>query len=145
MATLTTIPISTERPYLWFFTRASSAKVDEVGASQVVNLSYEKPGSEHYVSVSGRAQIVKDRSMMEKLWIESMRTWFPKGLDDPELALIQVTVLAAEYWDAPSSAMVHAYGYVKSLMTGKAPKPGDNQKLVFNPSQSHSGVSSSTH
>jgi hypothetical protein len=31
----------------------------------------------------------------------------------------------AEYWESPSSAAVHAYGYMKAVMTGKPPSPGD--------------------
>ena len=30
-----------------------------------------------------------------------MKAWFPKGEDDPEIALIRVTAEKAEYWDAP--------------------------------------------
>ena len=58
-----------------------------------------------------------------------MRTWFPKGQDDPDIALLEVRVEMAEYWDAPSSAMVHAYGYVKAVTTGKPPHPGGNEKV----------------
>jgi general stress protein 26 len=40
-----------------------------------------------------------------------MRTWFPKGNADPDIAVIKVSVSQAEYWDAPSSTMVYLYGY----------------------------------
>ena len=39
-------------------------------------------------------------------------------------------VSQAEYWDVPSSMMVHAYGYVKSRLTGTPPNPGENEKVV---------------
>jgi general stress protein 26 len=42
-----------------------------------------------------------------------MKAWFPDGLDDPDLALLRVHVEAAEYWDSPSSTMVHIVGFVR--------------------------------
>jgi hypothetical protein len=47
------------------------------------------------------------------------------------VALLKVTVEAAEYWDAPNSMMVHAYGYVKAALTGEPPHPGENRKVTF--------------
>jgi general stress protein 26 len=114
---------------LWFFTRASSHKVDEVRAHDRVAVSYADPARQTYVSLSGHARLVRDKALIRDHWGEAVRTWFPKGIEDPDIALLRVDVEAAEYWDAPSSAMVHAYGYVKAVTTGKAPNPGDNEKL----------------
>ena len=58
-----------------------------------------------------------------------LKAWFPKGLDDPELALLKVTVEKAEYWDSPSSAVVHLVGLAKALVTGKHYRPGENEKI----------------
>lgn len=109
---------------LWFFTRADSHKVVEVAEDHRVNLAYAHPGKQDYVSVSGRASLVRDRAAIDEHWTELLRVWFPKGKDDPEIALIKVVVQQAEYWDAPSSTMLHAYGYVKAITTGTSPSPG---------------------
>ena len=116
---------------LWFFTRASSHKVDEVKSEHHVGVTYADVGKQDYVSLSGRATLVKDKAQVEAHWSEPMRTWFAKGIDDPEAALLKVTVDAAEYWDAPNSTMVHAYGYIKARLTGESPHPGGNEKLSF--------------
>ncbi len=116
---------------LWFFTRASSHKVDEVKNEHHVGVTYADAGSQNYVSLSGRATLVKDKALVQAHWAESMRTWFPKGIDDPEAALLKVSVDAAEYWDAPSSTMIHAYGYIKARLTGESPHPGGNEKVSF--------------
>ncbi len=58
-----------------------------------------------------------------------MRAWFPKGVEDPEIAILKVEVEQAEYWDAPNSTMVHLYGYVKAALTGSSPHPGGNEKV----------------
>lgn len=114
---------------LWFFTRASSHKVAEVERDQRVNVSYADPRKQNYVSVSGRASLVRDKAAIKDHWSEAVRTWFPKGIDDPDIALLKVEVSQAEYWDAPSSTMLHAYGYAKARLTGESPDPGGNQKL----------------
>ncbi|GAC1345356.1 MAG: pyridoxamine 5'-phosphate oxidase family protein [Acetobacteraceae bacterium] len=116
---------------LWFFTRVSSHKVDEVNSEHQVGVTYADGGHQNYVSLSGRASLVRDRAAIDQHWSEAMRTWFAKGKEDPEIALLKVTVEAAEYWDAPNSTMVHAYGYVKAVLTGSSPHPGDNQKVSF--------------
>ena len=109
---------------LWFFTRASSHKVTEVNQDHRINLSYADPSRQNYVSISGHATVVRDAAEVARHWSEGVRTWFPKGKDDPDIALLKVRVEQGEYWDAPSSTMLHAYGYVKAVLTGQPPHPG---------------------
>ncbi len=115
---------------LWFFTRASSHKVQEAEGEKV-GVTYADGGKQDYVSLSGQAHVVRDPATIEAHWSEAMRTWFPKGKADPDIAMLKVAVSAAEYWDAPNSTMVHAYGYVKAVLTGESPHPGENAKLTF--------------
>jgi general stress protein 26 len=110
---------------LWFFTRAEGPKSEEVERHDRVNLSYADPDEQTYVSVSGSAELVRDRGKAESLWNDAMVTWFPKGLDDPDLALLKVTVEKAEYWDAALSRMVHTDG---ATSTNTAPSPGDHAR-----------------
>lgn len=115
---------------LWFFTNASAPKVDEVQQNQHVNVSYAEPKDQKYVSVSGSAQLVRDRQKIEELWNPQYKAWFPKGLDDPDLALLKITVEQAEYWDSPASAVVRFVGFVKALTTGEPiGNLGENEKI----------------
>jgi general stress protein 26 len=114
---------------LFFFTRASAPKVGEVESHSRVNVSYADADKQNYVSLSGTGEIVRDPQVIAAHWSEIMRTWFPKGKDDPDIAILKVSVEQAEYWDAPSSTMVHLYGYAKAVTTGKSPHPGENEKL----------------
>jgi len=114
---------------LWFFTREHSGKVDEVQREHQVNVSYAAPSDNRYVSVSGTGRIVTDRAKIKELWSPVLKAWFPKGEDDPEIALIKVTAEKAEYWDAPSGTMVKLIGFVKAIATGKTYEPGENKKL----------------
>ena len=114
---------------LWFFTGADSPKVDEVERDQNVNLGYVKEDDNRYVSVSGVARLVRDQQKIEELWTPALKAWFPQGLDDPDLALLKVHVTQAEYWDAPSSAVVTIVGVAKALATGQRVQGGKHDKL----------------
>jgi general stress protein 26 len=114
---------------LWFFTSRSSHTVSELRADPRVLLTYAEPKDQNYVSISGRGEVVDDRAMAKELWSEHMRTWFPKGVDDPELILIRVDAERAQYWDSPSSTVVYAYGYLKATLTGTPPNPGEEGKV----------------
>lgn len=116
---------------LWFFTRASSHKAEEVGAESSVGITYADARAQNYVSLSGTATLVRDKASIAAHWSEWARTWFPKGQEDPDIALLKVDIASAEYWDAPNSTMVYAYGYVKARLTGEAPHPGENRKVTF--------------
>jgi general stress protein 26 len=114
---------------LWFFTGASSHKVLEVQHDQRVNISYADSGHNRYVSVSGTARLNRDNAKMTELWNPAFKAWFPGGLDDPDIALLQVQVDQAEYWDSPSSTVVHLVGFVKAVATGEHYEPGENEKI----------------
>jgi general stress protein 26 len=114
---------------LWFFTYGSSHKADEVGRVPKVNASFADTGAQLYASVSGRAELVRDRARIEELWKPHLRAWFPEGVDTPDIALIKVTAERAEYWDGSQSVVAHAVGFVSSLLTGAPAPAGENEKL----------------
>ena len=117
---------------LWFASRESAPKLGEIADHSHVLLAYSEPKSQHYVSVSGTAQVLRDVAKVKELWSEPMRVWFPKGPDDPDIALIRVDVHDAEFWDAPSSTWVYAVGYLKARLTGEAPHDvGENKVVKF--------------
>lgn len=87
---------------LWFFTHASSPKSAEIEQhDHQVNLSYADPRDEDYASISGTARLVRERERMAELWDARLAAWFPRGLEDPDLALLEVRIDKAEYWDQP--------------------------------------------
>ncbi len=114
---------------LWFFTAFDSGKTAELEADSQVNVAYVDPSSNRYVSVAGKGLISRDKAKMKDLWSEPLRAWFPKGLDDPQIALLQVAVSGAQYWDSPSGLMVMLGGYLKAVTTGKRAEGGENETL----------------
>jgi general stress protein 26 len=114
---------------VWFFTNDSSHKIEEIEKDNRVCLGYAKPDDSTYVSVSGRAEISKDRAKMDELWNPVLKAWFPEGLDDPHICLMKVTVEHAEYWESPSGKLVQLLGFVKALTTGQEADYGENKKI----------------
>jgi general stress protein 26 len=114
---------------LWFFTAADAAKVWEANRDHQVNVSFSDPHKNTYISVSGTANLVRDRKKIEELWKAPYKLIFPKGLDDPELALLKVSVEKAEYWDSPSSFLGRTFSFAKAWATGKISELGDHGKV----------------
>lgn len=114
---------------IWFFTRDTTHKADELEKDPRVCVAYSDPDEQTYVSISGRGEIMHDRAKMEELWSPILKAWFPHGLDDPGICLLKVSAEQAEYWDSPSGRIVQALGFVKALVTGQEADYGENKKV----------------
>ena len=82
---------------LYFVTRAEDEKLEEILQSPEVAVTMQRDGC--HLSISGTARILVDKALVEELWSSSMRLWFPKGVNDPEMTVIMVDPDWAEYWD----------------------------------------------
>ena len=127
----TTLP--EEDGTLWFFTEQDSQKVEELQQDRHINLGYSKPDANLYVAITGTAQVVTDRAKIKELWSEALRGWFPNGSDDPNIALLKVTIDRGEFWDTPSSTLLLAYAYAKAVITGERDQPGPDRQSVVIP------------
>lgn len=116
---------------LWFFTSDYSAAADEVVLNPQVCVTYASPEKNRFVSVSGTAELSRDAARMQQLWAPTLKAWFPKGLKDPDLALLRVDPVSAQYWDAPSSKLVQLRGLIRAMAKGEKPETGENRKLTL--------------
>ena len=114
---------------LWFFTYGSSHKVDEVGRVPKVCASFADVDAQQYASLTGRAEVVRDRAKIEELWRPHLRAWFPEGVETPDIALLKVSAERAEYWDGSQSVVAHAFSFVTSLVKGEPAQLGENEKI----------------
>jgi general stress protein 26 len=114
---------------LLFLTGYQSGVSQETSKDSHVNVSFADESKMVFVSLSGMATISKDAALIEELWEEPYRAWFPQGKEDPNIAVLRVKVDHGEYWDSPSSPVAHAFGLVKAMITGERADPGDHEKL----------------
>jgi general stress protein 26 len=132
-------PITTQRPphggsfdgTLWFFTGSHTAVATDVRRSPQVNLSYAEPSDSRYISISGTAEISRDRQQMADRWKDLYKAWFPMGLEDPDICLLRITVATAEYWEPPSGKMIQLLGILKAAATGELSLGGTHQVVEF--------------
>lgn len=107
---------------LWFFMSRKSDPVADLGQASEVNVSYADPGSDKYVSVSGVAHINNDKAKAEALWSKMNEAWFPGGVNDPDLALVEVQISHAHYWDVKESKITQLYKMAKAVFTDEPPR-----------------------
>jgi general stress protein 26 len=117
---------------LLFFTGASSPKVLDLKRDPHVALVYADSSSHRYVFVNGRGRLLVDRERFDKYWRPTDRLWYPGGIDDPDLRLLEVTVERAMYWTRPGLVGT-AIAMATALATGDAPELGESGTLEFGP------------
>jgi general stress protein 26 len=112
---------------LWFFTQLDSEKTREIEEDEQVMVVCQKEHSV-YLSLVGKAGVVMDRTEVSALWKESYKVWFPKGIEDPNLALIRVTVLEAEFWDSSGfKGIKYLFSAARAYINGQTPEVDPDQ------------------
>ena len=81
----------------YFFSYEGSQKIKDIEASPQVCLNFEGQ-KEMYISIAGKAKIIRNRAQMEAHWIEELKRWFKQGLDTPGIVLIHVKGQRLKYW-----------------------------------------------
>ena len=109
-----------------------SEPVEDLQADETFNVAYANPDRDGYVSVSGTARLVDDATRKQQLWNKAAQAWF-SGPDDPDLALVQVRITHANFWDVKESKLVQLYEMAKAAVTGKRPTDlGDHGVVRMN-------------
>jgi general stress protein 26 len=100
-----------------FFTAIDSFKVAQLDEHADVNLAFADPRRHRFVSVRGSARIDRDRATIEELWSVQQRVFFPRGKDDPHLAVLRVRVRDAAYWEPAGGVVARALDFVHGLVS----------------------------
>ena len=88
---------------LWFFTNEESDIAAQVSHNTQVNVSFVGTKGNRFLSASGTAGLVRDPIKLRELWSSAAGIYFPKGLDDPSLVLVRVTVNTIAWWEGAAS------------------------------------------
>jgi general stress protein 26 len=110
----------------YFVTSIDSPKVAQIEAESAVTLSFQS--ARQFASVCGRASMVRDPALVERLWSETWKVWFPQGKTDPKISMIRFTAHEAEYWDSAGvEGLKFVFDSVKAYVTGQAPPEDETQ------------------
>jgi general stress protein 26 len=108
---------TTEDGSIWFITGADTGKVDELNKDTTVLAVMQS--SSQWLSVSGNAEVQRDRAHIEKVWKDAYKVWF-KSKDDPNIVLIRLNPIEAEYWDSSGvQGLKLALQFATAFVTGK--------------------------
>ena len=75
---------------IWFTTDVRGAKDDEIG------LVFVDARDHVYLSVTGRASVMRDTAKTKDVWTETDDIWLPGGPDDPNVRLLRMQPVTAE-------------------------------------------------
>ena len=115
---------------LWFFMSHDGEPVADVSAWPYVSVTYADSHADSYVSITGLAEVVEDRAKKQELWSKLAEAWFPGGPSDMNLALVQVKIVNAHYWDIRENKLVQLFYMAKAAMSGHPPvKLGEQAEL----------------
>ena len=115
---------------IWFVTDVRGAKDDEINADQDIGLAFIDEDNRAYLSITGRASVIRDTAKAKEIWKKTDDIWLPGGPDDPNARVLRVEPIAAELWDGPSSAAGAAFEFAKARLTGEKPNLGENRKVT---------------
>jgi general stress protein 26 len=111
--------------HAYFVTDARSPKASEIEAHPEVLVTFQS--SSEFATLYGSASIVRDRILIDRLWSEAWRVWFPGGKDDPNLVLISVAPKSGEYWDnSGTEGAKYIFEGLKAYLKGERPNPSES-------------------
>jgi general stress protein 26 len=115
---------------IFFVTDIHSAKEDEIAAAPDVGLVFIDPSDKAYLSITGRACVMRDAAKTKAIWKTTDDAWWPDGPSQPDVCLLRIEPLTAELWDGPASTAVMVIEFVKARLTGTEPNLGENRKVT---------------
>ena len=112
---------------LWFFSERDAHVVRHIAANPHVGVALSS--SDTWVSINGTAAVVDDVQKKRELWNAVVEAWLPQGAEDPDVVLIRVESVSAEYWDTPGGRVASVFSFVKAKVTGEPYQGTDSAKI----------------
>ncbi len=105
---------------IYLVTGIHSPKVAEVEDNAIVTLTFQSP--KRYASLCGRVAVTQDKALIERMWKEAWKVWFPQGKTDPAISLLRFDAQDGEYWDnSGAQGLKYAFSAAKAYVQGKTP------------------------
>ncbi len=95
----------------YFFSYDNTSKITDIDRDPSVTLAFceapsllGSPGM--FISIEGKATLVRNRVMFEDHWVKDLERWFPQGVETPGLLLIKVHADRLKYWDGEENGVL---------------------------------------
>jgi len=81
-----------------FMTDSRTRKALEICRGSVISLSFLSMADRGYVTIGTVPVVSADTALKQRIWKESLLTWFPDGPDDPYVIAVTCTPVWIEMW-----------------------------------------------
>lgn len=107
-----------------FFTSRDASSVRDVRNNDAVNVAFV--GDHEWLSISGAAEVVEDQQVVEGLWSDALRAYYPDGPATPGLVVLRVRTETAEHWRSPGTVAT-ALRWARARAAGEQVDPGESR------------------
>lgn len=115
---------------LYFYTPKDDTKVFEIKEDRDICITFSDPENNVYVSLTGKAHLTEDRTLIDKYWNEWSAAWFEGGKEDPQLGMLEIKINRGEHWNTKESKMIQMFEIAKAKdKADTTPDIGVNKKF----------------
>ena len=82
---------------MYFFTYQDTRKIRDIESNAQVSLNFQGK-NDLYISIAGKAKLIRNKNSFADHWNKSLDQWFPQGIDTPGMVLIHVKSRRVAYW-----------------------------------------------
>ena len=90
---------------------------------------YADTGDSAYVAVRGHAAAVRNPEKAKEMW-SKLAERLSGGPDDPNLALLRITMASAEHWELPTGKVLQFLEIAAAAITHKPPEHDDVYRKI---------------
>lgn len=83
---------------IYFTTNTSSIKIEQIIMNPSVSAYYCKPDEFHGMMLAGKIEIVDDTELKKRIWQEGWETYYRKGVEDPDYAILKLKPVWGKGW-----------------------------------------------
>ncbi len=119
-----------ESGIIWMFVSGRGRLADEIATNPHVLVTYAEPGDSAFAAVRGHAVILRDAEKAKELWTSVAGAWFPGGPDDPNLALLRITMSFAEAWEPTAGKVAQFIEMAAAALTHSVPEDDGTYRRI---------------
>lgn len=115
---------------IYFVTDVRGLKDDEIKSSPEVCFVVVDAPEKAFLSITGRAHVLRAPMLAAKIWKRADDVWWPDGPQDRHVRVLCIEPEIAELWDGPASSTVARHEFARARAIGEKPNLGENRKVT---------------
>jgi len=121
-----------ENGKVWFFSKKTNDLVSECGAECTAHFTFMSEDHDYYASAKGRLRRSGNVDKVEEFWNPVVAAWYEHGKDDPDIALMELTLEDAAVWSTTGSTLKFGWEIAKAnIKDEKQPDLGERNHVIF--------------